>query len=235
MAESTTIIAFDQHAQSVVAAVLEAGASEPAVHALAADLPSIGRFVTRIAKHAAVRCGYEAGSCGFSLQRFLTTAGMPCEILAPSLIPRRSGDRIKTDRRDARQLAVLYRAGASPRSTSRRNTKKRSVICCGVARTFEPICFGRATGYRSFSCDTIVGTPRRKRRGHVDTPCGCKRWNGRCRHWSKRSGPTCMPSTKLRVDSSSSKTISVATSRPARSRNLSAGFAVFVGSANSPR
>jgi transposase len=138
VAESTTIIAFDQHAQSVVAAVLEAGASEPAVHALAADLPSIGRFVTRIAKHAAVRCGYEAGSCGFSLQRFLTTAGMPCEILAPSLIPRRSGDRIKTDRRDARQLAVLYRAGASPRSTSRRNTKKRSVICCGVARTFEP-------------------------------------------------------------------------------------------------
>lgn len=112
MAESTTIIAFDQHAQSVVAAVLEAGASEPAVHALAADLPSIGRVVTRIAKHAAVRCCYEAGPCGFSLQRFLTTAGIPCEIIAPSLIPRRSGDRIKTDRRDARQLAVLYRAGA---------------------------------------------------------------------------------------------------------------------------
>jgi transposase len=112
VAESTTIIAFDQHAQSVVAAVLEAGASEPAVHALAADLPSIGRVVTRIAKHAAVRCCYEAGPCGFSLQRFLTTAGIPCEIIAPSLIPRRSGDRIKTDRRDARQLAVLYRAGA---------------------------------------------------------------------------------------------------------------------------
>ena len=64
------IIAFDQHAQSVVAAVLEVGASEPAVHALAADLPSIGRFVTRIAKHAGVRCCYEAGPCGFSLHRF---------------------------------------------------------------------------------------------------------------------------------------------------------------------
>jgi hypothetical protein len=61
VAESTTIIAFDQHAQSVVVVVLEAGAS---VHALAADLPSIGRFVTRIAKHAAVRCCYEAGPCG---------------------------------------------------------------------------------------------------------------------------------------------------------------------------
>ena len=112
MAESTTIIAFDQHAQSVVAAVLEVGASGPAVHALAADLPSIGRFVARIAKHAGVRCCYEAGPCGFSLHRFLTTAGIPCEIIAPSLIPRRSGDRIKPDRSDARQLAVLYRSGA---------------------------------------------------------------------------------------------------------------------------
>ena len=73
MAESTTIIAFDQHAQSVVAAVLEPGASEPAVHALAADLPSVGRFVSRLAKHATVRCCYEAGPCGFRLQRFLTT------------------------------------------------------------------------------------------------------------------------------------------------------------------
>jgi transposase len=110
--ESTTIIAFDQHAQSVAAAVLEAGASEPAVQALPADLPSIGRFVMRIAKHATVRCCYEAGPCGFSLHRFLTQAGIACDVIAPSLIPRRTGDRIKTDRRDAKQLAVLYRAGA---------------------------------------------------------------------------------------------------------------------------
>jgi hypothetical protein len=64
--ESTTIIAFDQHAQSVAAAVLEAGASEPAVQALPADLPSIGRFVMRIAKHATVRCCYEAGPAACS-------------------------------------------------------------------------------------------------------------------------------------------------------------------------
>jgi transposase len=112
MAESTTIIAFDQHAQSVVAAVLEPGGSEAAVQALAAALPSIGRFVARIAKRGRVRCCYEAGPCGFGLQRFLTKAGIACDVIAPALIPRRTGDRIKTDRRDARQLAVLYRAGA---------------------------------------------------------------------------------------------------------------------------
>jgi hypothetical protein len=59
--------------------------SEPAVHALAADLPSIGRFVTRIAKRATVRCCGEAGPCGFSLHRFLTRAGIACDVIAPPL------------------------------------------------------------------------------------------------------------------------------------------------------
>ena len=53
-----------------------------------------------------------SGPCGFDLQRVLTARQIPCAIIAPSLIPRRAGDRVKTDRRDAAQLAVLYRAGA---------------------------------------------------------------------------------------------------------------------------
>ncbi len=112
MTESTTLVAFDQHAKSVVAAVLGAGDATPALHPLSADLPTIGRFVKRLRRRGPVRCCYEAGPCGFALQRYLTAQGVACEIIAPSLIPRRAGDRIKTDRRDARQLAVLYRAGA---------------------------------------------------------------------------------------------------------------------------
>lgn len=112
MLESTTIIAFDQHAQSVMAAVLGRREAEPAVHPLTSDLPTIGRFVKRLVARGPVRCCYEAGPCGFVLQRFLTAQQVPCEVIAPTLIPRRPGDRIKTDRRDARQLAVLYRAGA---------------------------------------------------------------------------------------------------------------------------
>jgi transposase len=68
--------------------------------------------VERLRRQGAVRCCYEAGPCGFELQRALTSRGIPCDIIAPALIPRRPGDRIKTDRRDASQLAVLYRAGA---------------------------------------------------------------------------------------------------------------------------
>ncbi len=112
MNESTIIVAFDQHAASVVAAVLLPGQQTPSLQPLAADLPAIGRFVMRVARQGAVRCCYEAGPCGFELQRFLTGRQVSCDVIAPSLIPRRPGDRIKTDRRDARQLAILYRASA---------------------------------------------------------------------------------------------------------------------------
>jgi transposase len=109
----TPLIAFDQHAATTVAAVLLPGQRTPALHTLPSDNPTIVRFVRRLERRAgAVRCCYEAGPCGFELQRALTAAGVPCDVIAPALIPRRPGDRIKTDRRDAGQLAILYRAGA---------------------------------------------------------------------------------------------------------------------------
>jgi transposase len=110
--ESTLIIAFDQHAASVVAAVLLPGQRTPALHLLAPDLPTIGRFADRFRRRGPIRCCYEAGPCGFELQRFLQARQVPCDVIAPALIPRRAGVRIKTDRRDAMQLAILYRAGA---------------------------------------------------------------------------------------------------------------------------
>ena len=111
--QSTTIIAFDQHAATTVAAVLLPGQRTPALHSLTSDSPTIVRFVKRVVReNGAVRCCYEAGPCGFELQRALAAEGIPCEIIAPALIPRRAGDRIKTDRRDAAQLAILDRAGA---------------------------------------------------------------------------------------------------------------------------
>lgn len=112
MTESTIIIAFDQHAASVVAAVLLPGQRPPALHQLAPDLPAIGRFVDRVVRHGRIRCCYEAGPCGFELQRFLQARHVHCDVIAPALMPRRAGNRINTDRRDAGQLAVLLRAGA---------------------------------------------------------------------------------------------------------------------------
>jgi transposase len=111
--QSTPLIAFDQHAATTVAAVLLPGHRTPALHTLSSDSPTILRFVQRVSRHAkGARCCYEAGPCGFELQRALTQHGIPCDVIAPALIPRRPGDRIKTDRRDAGNLAVLFRAGA---------------------------------------------------------------------------------------------------------------------------
>ena len=112
MSKSTTIIAFDQHTATTVAAVLLPGQRTPALHTLTSDSPTILRFVERLRRERVVRCCYEAGPCGFELQRALTARQIPCDVIAPSLIPRRPGDRVKTDRRDAGQLAVLYRAEA---------------------------------------------------------------------------------------------------------------------------
>ena len=110
--QSTTIIAFDQHAATTVAAVLLPEQRAPALHSLTSDIATILRFVARLQGPGTVRCCYEAGPCGFELRRALEGRAIPCDVIAPALIPRRPGDRVKTDRRDAGQLAVLYRAGA---------------------------------------------------------------------------------------------------------------------------
>jgi len=110
--QSTTIIAFDQHAATTVAAVLLPGQRTPALHSLTSDSVTILRFVRKVRRDSGVQCCYEAGPCGFELHRAMTADGIPCDVIAPALIPRRAGDRIKTDRRDAAQLAILYRAGA---------------------------------------------------------------------------------------------------------------------------
>jgi len=115
MTQSTTIVAFDQHAATTVAAVLLPGHRAPALHPMTSEPQTLGRFVERLRRQGPVQCCYEAGPCGFELQRYFGARQIPCDVIAPALIPRRPGDRIKTDRRDAGQLAVLYRAGALTR------------------------------------------------------------------------------------------------------------------------
>lgn len=69
------------------------------------------RLAARITGLGKARCVCEAGPCGYDLRRFLDGKGIPCDVIAPSLIPTRPGDRIKTDRRDAEKLARMHRMG----------------------------------------------------------------------------------------------------------------------------
>jgi transposase len=75
------------------------------------DEESVGRLVTRLGCPGRLWACYEAGPTGYELHRLLERLGVRCDVIAPSLIPRAPGDKIKTDRRDAKRLARLHRAG----------------------------------------------------------------------------------------------------------------------------
>jgi len=75
------------------------------------DLPRLLKALDRLGERASLRCAYEAGPTGYGLQRALSQAGIDCVVIAPSKTPRGSGERIKTDRRDATRLAHFLRSG----------------------------------------------------------------------------------------------------------------------------
>jgi len=105
-------VGMDVHKDSVMVAVLPETAPEPTlVKRLPNDVGKLRRFFDRVARDGEVRACYEASGAGYVLERALTEWGHGCEVVAPSLIPKRPGERRKHDRRDATDLARLYRAG----------------------------------------------------------------------------------------------------------------------------
>jgi transposase len=105
-------VGLDAHKDSIAVAVCEAG-REPSrfVGTLGPDVQGVLKTLRKYGPARQVSVVYEAGPTGNGLHRELTRRGYRCEIIAPSLIPRRAGERIKTDRRDCARLAELSRAG----------------------------------------------------------------------------------------------------------------------------
>src|SRR2546425_5922763 len=79
---------------------------------MASDLEPLDKVVRALrAPDRQLHFVYEAGPCGFGIYRHLTKRGERCVVVSPSMVPKRSGDRVKTDRRDSLALARLHRAG----------------------------------------------------------------------------------------------------------------------------
>lgn len=113
MSEDTTYVGLDAHQERIHAAILLPGALDAVEESFANTPDGIRRFLRRVRKRAPgpIESCYEAGPLGYGLQRSLNTHDdLHCVVIAPSLIPRKPGDRIKTDRRDARKLADALRA-----------------------------------------------------------------------------------------------------------------------------
>jgi transposase len=104
-------VALDVHTNAITAGVLPAEGGQVELVQLENSEKAVRRLVRRLGGPHGLAVCYEAGPCGYDLYRLLTSIGVACDIVAPSLTPVRPGDRVKTDRRDARKLARLYRAG----------------------------------------------------------------------------------------------------------------------------
>jgi transposase len=114
LGDRITYVGLDVHKEGIVVAVAEGGArGEVREYGRIANTPAaLRRLAGKLGREGVeLRFGYEAGPCGYGIQRQLSVLGHHCIVVAPSLIPKRPGDRVKTDRRDAASLAKLHRAG----------------------------------------------------------------------------------------------------------------------------
>jgi transposase len=113
MNQRTRFVGLDVHKASIAVAVAEEGGQPPDSHGIIANDPSAVRKLFRHLGGEDVRlvAAYEAGPTGFAVHRQLKTMNVECMVVAPSLFPRRAGDRVKTDRRDALNIARLLRSG----------------------------------------------------------------------------------------------------------------------------
>jgi transposase len=131
--KSMAYVGMDVHKESISVYVLPGVGDEAIVEKrIENDLAKVRKLFLRWSREHDLRCCYEASGAGYVLQRWLTGIGVFCEVVAPSLIPRRPGERIKNDRRDARKLARLYRAGelTSIRVPSEEDESLRSLVRC---------------------------------------------------------------------------------------------------------
>jgi len=132
-ARSIIYIGMDVHKESITIAVLPEGAKSPTrLDRLPNDLPKLKKWLERVSRDGEIRACYEASGAGYVIHRAMKEWGYECEVIAPSLIPRRPGVQRKHDKRDAADLARFYRAGelTTVRIPSESDERVRDVVRC---------------------------------------------------------------------------------------------------------
>lgn len=104
-------VGLDVHADTIAAAIAEKDQAARDLGVIPNREESVRRLVKKLSEGGAWTACYEAGPTGYTLYWQLTKLGIPCVVIAPTLVPIKAGDRVKTDRRDARRLASSFRAG----------------------------------------------------------------------------------------------------------------------------
>src|SRR5260370_23169785 len=134
-------IGLDVHKETIAVAIATQNSTEVRRYGISGGtLDALDKLRKQLSKdNVELRFIYEAGPCGFVICRHLRSQGIHCDVVAPSLIPKKASDRVKTDRRDADQLARLYRAGELtgihvPDRTERRGRPMTSEFSTGAPR-----------------------------------------------------------------------------------------------------
>src|SRR5512132_2575174 len=111
MEKDSRFVGLDVHAATIAVAVAEPGAEVRSLGTIPNTPEAVRRLVKKLGPADRLRVCYEAGPTGYVLYRQLRELGVPCVVIAPTLVPVKAGDRVKTDRRDAEKLARSYRSG----------------------------------------------------------------------------------------------------------------------------
>jgi transposase len=111
MKEKVRFLGLDVHAETIAVAIAEPDGEVRSLGTIANRAESIGKLIKRIGPAEQLRACYEAGPTGYVLYWQLSELGVECAVIAPTLVPKKAGDRVKTDRRDAEHLARSHRAG----------------------------------------------------------------------------------------------------------------------------
>ena len=111
MREKLRFLGLDVHAETIAVAVAEPDGEVRSLGTIANREDSIRKFIKKLGSPEQLRACYEAGPTGFVLYWQLTQLGVECAVVAPTLVPKKPGDRVKTDRRDALKLARSHRSG----------------------------------------------------------------------------------------------------------------------------
>jgi hypothetical protein len=191
MGNCTRYLVLDVHAETITAAIAEERGRVRTLGRFPNRPEAVRKLIEKLGGSKNLKVCYEAGPTGYALYWQLTNLGVDCEVIAPSLIPKKAGDQVKTDRRDAEKLAQSYQAGDPRRSGCHRQSTNPCVIW-SAAPLPRPTRVAPSTAWSSICSVAVCASPTRAEHGRIYGDAGSSRSSSTTKP-SKSRSPTVSP------------------------------------------